>query len=112
MKKIYSALGVVSALLLVFFFFAPAFSGRIFVPPTVDLGGFTLRWYGIVLATAVLTGFFIARKFSWRFGIDKKEVEKLLKEEALEFAEENLKIVGEWEATLMDGLDKNEKWSR
>ena len=47
-----------------------------------------------------------------RMETDKKEVEKLLKEEALEFAEENLKIAGEWEATLMDGLDKNEKWSR
>lgn len=43
---------------------------------------------------------------------DRKEIEELLKEEALEFAEENLKIAKEWEDTLMDGLDKNEKWDR
>lgn len=37
-------------------------------------------------------------------------MEGLLKEEALEFAEESLKIAKEWEFALMDGLDKNEKW--
>lgn len=41
---------------------------------------------------------------------DKKNMEELLKEEALEFAEESLRIAKEWEGTLMDGLDKNEKW--
>lgn len=34
----------------------------------------------------------------------------LLKEGALEMAEESLKIAKEWEFTLMDGLDKNERW--
>lgn len=41
---------------------------------------------------------------------DRKKMEGLLKEEALEFAEESLKIAKEWEFALMDGLDKNEKW--
>ena len=41
---------------------------------------------------------------------DKRKREELLKEEALEFAEDMLKISKEWEGTLMDGLDKNEKW--
>jgi len=41
---------------------------------------------------------------------DKEKIEELLKEEALEFAEESLKISKEWEGTLMDGLDKNERW--
>ena len=45
-----------------------------------------------------------------RLNKDKEEIEELLKEEALEFSEENLKIEKEWEGTLMDGLDKNEKW--
>jgi len=40
----------------------------------------------------------------------RKERDKLLKEEALELAEESLKIAKEWEGTLMDGLDRNEKW--
>lgn len=42
---------------------------------------------------------------------DKKDMDELLKEEALEMAEENLKIAKEWEVTLMDGLDRNEKWN-
>jgi len=40
----------------------------------------------------------------------KRKQEKLLIEECKEMAEENLKITKEWEGTLMDGLDKNEKW--
>ena len=41
---------------------------------------------------------------------DGYKMDELLKEEALEMAEESLKISKEWEGTLMDGLDKNEKW--
>ncbi|MEK6833767.1 MAG: hypothetical protein AABY32_07020 [Nanoarchaeota archaeon] len=40
----------------------------------------------------------------------KREQEQLLIEECKEMAEESLKINKEWEGTLMDGLDKNEKW--
>jgi hypothetical protein len=40
----------------------------------------------------------------------KREQEQLLIEECKEMAEENLRIDKEWEGTLMDGLDKNEKW--
>ena len=43
---------------------------------------------------------------------DKKEMEDLLKEEALELAEESLRVAKEWEETLMGGLDKNEKWEK
>ena len=38
------------------------------------------------------------------------EQEKLMIEGYEEMAEESLKIAKEWEGTLMDGLDKNEKW--
>ena len=40
----------------------------------------------------------------------KREQEELLIEGYKEMAEENLRIAKEWEGTLMDGLDKNEKW--
>ncbi len=40
----------------------------------------------------------------------KRKQEELLIEECKEMAEENLRIAKEWEGTLMDGLDKNEKW--
>ena len=41
---------------------------------------------------------------------DKKRIESLIIEGYKERAKESLKIAKEWEGTLMDGLDKNEKW--
>ena len=43
--------------------------------------------------------------------IQKRKQEKLLIEGCKEMAEESLRIAKEWEGTLMDGLDKNEKWN-
>ena len=40
----------------------------------------------------------------------KRKQEELLIEECKEMAEDSLRIAKEWEGTLMDGLDKNEKW--
>jgi len=41
----------------------------------------------------------------------KREQEQLLIEGCKEMYDDMLKISKEWEGTLMDGLDKNEKWS-
>ena len=41
---------------------------------------------------------------------NKRKQEELLIEGYKEMAEESLKIAKEWEGTLMDGLDKDEKW--
>lgn len=41
---------------------------------------------------------------------DKGRIEKLLIEECKEMAEENIIISKDWEGTLKDGLDRNEKW--
>mgnify|MGYP001596538298 CR=1 FL=1 len=40
---------------------------------------------------------------------DKRKIEELLIEECKEMADETLKITKEWEGTLMDGLNRNEK---
>lgn len=40
----------------------------------------------------------------------RREQRELLIEGCKEMAEESLKIAKEWEGTLMDGLDRNEKW--
>ncbi len=40
----------------------------------------------------------------------KSKREELLIEGCREMAEDSLRIAKEWEGTLMDGLDKNEKW--
>ena len=41
---------------------------------------------------------------------DKKRIERLIIEGCREMAEDSLKIAKEWEGTLMDGLDKSERW--
>lgn len=41
---------------------------------------------------------------------NKKKQEQLLIEECREMYDDMLKISKEWEGTLMDGLDKNERW--
>jgi len=41
----------------------------------------------------------------------KRKQEHLLIEGYKKMAEESLKIAKEWEGTLVDGLDKNEKWN-
>ncbi len=40
----------------------------------------------------------------------KRNQEKLLIEGCKEMYDDMLKMAKEWEGTLMDGLDKNEKW--
>ena len=42
----------------------------------------------------------------------KRNQEDLLIEGCKEMYEDMLKIAKEWEGTLMDGLDKDEKWSK
>ena len=40
----------------------------------------------------------------------KRKQEELLIEGCKVMAEDSLRIAKEWEGTLMDGLDKNERW--
>jgi len=42
---------------------------------------------------------------------NKREQEELLIEGCKEMYGDMLKMAKEWEGTLMDGLDKNEKWN-
>jgi len=41
---------------------------------------------------------------------DKKDIKQLLKEQCLEMYDFDKEIAKEWDNTLMDGLDKDEKW--
>lgn len=43
--------------------------------------------------------------------IQRRKQEELIIEGCKEMAEDSLRIAKEWEGTLMDGLNKNEKWS-
>lgn len=63
--------------LIAYYFFLPVFRGNIAVSPIVDFGFFTIRWYGVILAMAILAGYFLVRKFAWIFGIAEKEIDDL-----------------------------------
>ncbi len=43
--------------------------------PTITLGSFQIHWYGLILAAAILVAYFIIRRNSWRYGIDKSSVD-------------------------------------
>ena len=46
------------------------------------------------------------------FEEQKRNQEELLIEGCKEMYDDMLNVAKEWEGTLMDGLDKNEKWSK
>jgi phosphatidylglycerol---prolipoprotein diacylglyceryl transferase len=77
MKKayVYLATGLVAIGLLTFFVFVPAFGGDLRINPSIDLGSFEVRWYGLIMAAAILTSYMIARKNSWKFGISPNDVD-------------------------------------
>ncbi|HEV8601600.1 MAG TPA: prolipoprotein diacylglyceryl transferase [Patescibacteria group bacterium] len=76
-KILISTVTSIAALLAIFFFFIPAFQGRIFIPSVIRLGFFSIKLYGLVLAASILLGYFVARKNSWRFGISSEEIDEL-----------------------------------
>jgi phosphatidylglycerol:prolipoprotein diacylglycerol transferase len=78
MKYFYWTCSIIFVLCLVFFVFVPAFGGRLYIPSQIEIGQFAIRLYGITMALAILTGYLIARKFSWRFGISPDNVDEIV----------------------------------
>lgn len=77
MKYFYLASTGLLALVLIIFFFVPAFAGHINIPSQIPIGNFAIRIYGIIIAAAVLVGYFVARFSAWRFGISREEVDDI-----------------------------------
>jgi phosphatidylglycerol:prolipoprotein diacylglycerol transferase len=69
-----AGLGLAAAL--VYFFFAPTFDGQYEIQPSLQVGAFKVRYYGLIMGAAILSGYFVARSNSWRFGISPDEVDK------------------------------------
>lgn len=61
-----------------YFYFVPAFAGRLAVAPDFYLGPLRLHWYGVILAAAVLLAYGLAVKFAPRFGLGPGFVDGLL----------------------------------
>jgi len=78
MKRLFLTLSIgIFLFLAIDFFFLPVFRGSLIISPSINFGIFTIRWYGVILAAAILAGFFLARKYSWTFGISEKEIDDL-----------------------------------
>jgi phosphatidylglycerol:prolipoprotein diacylglycerol transferase len=77
MKNFYWIASVILALALILFVFIPAFAGRLIIPAEIGIGKFSIKLYGIILALSILVGYAVARKFSWKFGINEKEVDDI-----------------------------------
>ncbi|MBX4187151.1 MAG: prolipoprotein diacylglyceryl transferase [Candidatus Doudnabacteria bacterium] len=76
MKKVYlMLLSIIAVSLLTFFILIPVFSGRMQIDPVIHLGVLQIHWYGLILAAAILTAYFVARKNSWKFGIGLGDVD-------------------------------------
>ena len=46
-------------------------------PVIVEFGPFAIRWYGVMVATTILTGVWMAFRFGPRFGIPAAEIDRL-----------------------------------
>ncbi|HYC79654.1 MAG TPA: prolipoprotein diacylglyceryl transferase, partial [Candidatus Binatia bacterium] len=79
MKRILAvAAGLAVAAVLILFLFAPAFSGDLVLPQYFEVGIFQVRYYGLIMAAAILAAYFVARINSWRYGLSKDEVDRLV----------------------------------
>jgi len=59
-------------------FLSYVFSGRIILPQLFHLGPLAIRYYGLILALAAASGFYLAIKRSVLYGLDKKIAEDIL----------------------------------
>lgn len=75
MKKLVLSILVIATILLVYFIFIPAFSGRLQINPAIQIGNFQIRWYGLILAGSILLAFLVARKNAWKFGISTSDID-------------------------------------
>lgn len=66
------------ALLLLAVFLAMVFSGRVILPQSFNLGPLTVRYYGVLMAAAILAGFALAQSRLKQYGVDAKFAEDLL----------------------------------
>lgn len=75
MKKLIWPSLIILFLALIYFIFIPVFSGSLSLSPSLQLGPLVFRWYGLILAAAILVSYFVSRKNAWRFGISPEVVD-------------------------------------
>jgi phosphatidylglycerol:prolipoprotein diacylglycerol transferase len=60
------------------YFLSQVFSGGIILPQLILLGPVTIRYYGLFMALAVASGFYLAVKRSSQYGLTTKQAEDIL----------------------------------
>ncbi len=75
MKKIYWLFGVFAGFILIYFVFIPAFRGDLMISPLIVVGPLVFRWYGLILAGSLVSGYLVMRTHAWKFGISAQDVD-------------------------------------
>lgn len=61
-----------------FFFLRLVFLGKLILPQTFHIGNLAIHYYGLIMALAAASGFYLAMKRAPRFGIGQKQAEDIL----------------------------------
>jgi len=69
---------ILTSLFFLVVFLSFVFSGRLILPQKLNLGFFSVRFYGIIMASAVGSGFYLALKRASKYGIKPTDAEDLL----------------------------------
>jgi phosphatidylglycerol---prolipoprotein diacylglyceryl transferase len=65
-------------LILLAFFLGKVFSGRLILPQSFHIGFITIRYYGIIIASAAAAGFYLAIKRAKLYGFERELAEDML----------------------------------
>lgn len=75
MKYFYWLTIAILGFVLIYFVLIPSFAGQLNIPAEINLGSFAIKLYGLTMALAILAGYLIARRHSWRYGISPTEMD-------------------------------------
>jgi phosphatidylglycerol:prolipoprotein diacylglycerol transferase len=78
MHKIPKWIFLVVGFLLIIFFLGKVFSGSLILPQSFPLGPLSIHYYGLIMALAAASGFYLAIKRAPRFGVNPKQAEDIL----------------------------------
>src|SRR5438046_1904258 len=78
MKKTAPIVFSLFGLALLVIFLPMVFSGRIILPQAFNIGPLTIHYYGLIMALAAASGFYLALKRAPAYGVDVKQAEDLL----------------------------------
>ncbi len=75
-KKIVISSILIAVAVVMFFFLKAVFRGDLILNPIIveNLGPFTIRWYGVLIAAAIITAYLLARRKAFKEGIKEEHI--------------------------------------